>query len=164
ANPMTVRVRLERLERQVGRIVPNQPSERDFFAAIQAHAAYLRGEGPRPPDPPCPLGFDPAAWRSRMTIWRCLDARKVGELREGEYLDDMTDEEKALVDGYLQVFAGLEERLAANGEDRAFFQPGEYLQVSVNQGLFLIGHVVQVFPFAQLSNRARIQTAPNGHP
>jgi hypothetical protein len=40
----------------------------------------------------------------------------------------------------------------------------EYLQVSINQGLFLIGHAFQVFPFGQLSNRARIHTSGNAHP
>ena len=31
--------------------------------------------------------------------------------------------------------------------------PGEYLQVSINQGLFFIGHAFRVYPLAQLSSR-----------
>jgi hypothetical protein len=101
---MSVRVRLERLERRAERMLPNQPT-RDLFAEIEEHAAYLRGEGPRPPDPPCPLGFDPAAWRSRMSVCRCLDERTSGELGERQYVPDMTAEEKAYVESILDVFA-----------------------------------------------------------
>jgi hypothetical protein len=57
---MNVRVRLQCLERRAGRMLPNQLSEPDFFARIEAHAACLGGEGPRPRDPPCPLNCDPA--------------------------------------------------------------------------------------------------------
>ena len=56
-------------------------------------------------DPPCPLNYGPAVWRSRVRMPRCMDGRTVGELRERAYPEGMPDEEKALVDGYLQVFA-----------------------------------------------------------
>jgi hypothetical protein len=42
--------------------------------------------------------------------------------------------------------------------------PGEYLQVSINQGLFFIGHAFRVCPLAQLSNRAPIHTSGHAHP
>ena len=41
---------------------------------------------------------------------------------------------------------------------------GEYLQVSINQGLFFIGHAFRVCPLAQLSNRAPIHTSGHAHP
>ena len=58
---MRLRARLQKLERAV--LVRKSPQTLD--AARQTYAeqreAYLRGQGPRPPDPPCPRGIDPAA-------------------------------------------------------------------------------------------------------
>jgi hypothetical protein len=78
---------------------------RDIFAEIEQHAAYWRGEGPRPPDPPCPPGFDPAEWSSRLRISRCLADRVYGTLGDGEYLPDMDDEERRYLAGLMRAFA-----------------------------------------------------------
>lgn len=99
---MTIRMRLKRLEQRA--TVGLAGFERiDVIAKMERHHAYLSGEGPRPPDPPCPPWFDPATWARRMRIGRCLDYRFTGELSEGEYLPDMDDEERCHVDGLLRT-------------------------------------------------------------
>src|SRR5258708_13239321 len=95
---MRLRARLQKLERAV--LVRKSPQTLD--AARQTYAeqreAYLRGQGPRPPDPPCPRGIDPAAWDSLMRVGRCVDARLTGELPNGAYLPELGAGERRDVD------------------------------------------------------------------
>jgi hypothetical protein len=58
ATAMTIKQRLERLERLAAQRRATQHSGEDFFAAIERYtreferwSAFQRGEGPRPPDP-----------------------------------------------------------------------------------------------------------------
>jgi hypothetical protein len=99
---MMLRTRLRHLEaKAAARACLWQPP--DVFARIEAHAAYLRGEGPRPPDPPCPPWIDPAAWASRMRIAHALDVLARGDLAGGEYPADLTADERQQVEGYLEA-------------------------------------------------------------
>src|SRR5258708_13078606 len=95
---MRLRARLQKLERAV--LVRKSPQTLD--AARQTYAeqreAYLRGQGPRPPDPPCPRGIDPAAWDSLMRVGRCVDAPLTGALPNGAYLPELGEGERR--DGY----------------------------------------------------------------
>ena len=99
---MKLRTRLQRLERAAAASAAVPPS---YDPAIDTadYLAYLKGAGPRPPDPPCPAGFDPAAWESRMRLGWCIDARLLGELGDGEYLPGMDAGERWNVDGSVEV-------------------------------------------------------------
>jgi hypothetical protein len=101
---MRLRVRLDRLEKHATNRHGQAPA-RDLFPAIKKGRAWLRGEGLRPPDPPCRHWFDPAEWASRMRISRCLDERMKCDLRNGGYLPDKYEEKRRYVDGLLHVFA-----------------------------------------------------------
>jgi hypothetical protein len=80
--------------------------ERDALSdQSEQHAAYLRGEASRPPDPPCPPWFDPAEWESRMRVGRCIDYRLTGGLGPAEYLPDMSEEERRELDGFTEALA-----------------------------------------------------------
>jgi hypothetical protein len=118
---MRARTRLERLKRQAAKHHQAEPERESFWEQIDRQAAYLCGQGPRPPDPPCPSWFDPAEWASRMRIGRCLDYRWTGELGPGEYLPDMTEEERRYVDSHTPLIVGgvtslAELRAKARGE------------------------------------------------
>jgi len=99
-NAMSLRTRLNRLEQKAADAARVEPEQPDLFERIRQHLAYERGEGPRPPDPPCPRWFKPAEWEKRMRIGRCGEDRFAGRLGDNEYLPGMDDEEKRLVDGY----------------------------------------------------------------
>jgi hypothetical protein len=99
---MSVCSRLERAAAAVDLLSAVAP--RDIFAAIEQHAAYLRGEGPRPPDPPCRPWFDPAEWTRRLRTSRCLADQVHGALGDREYLPDMDAKERRYLDGLLQAF------------------------------------------------------------
>jgi hypothetical protein len=105
---MSIQRRLRHLERQAraqaARAGKGSPS--DLFTRIDQYTAYLRGQGPRPPDPPCPPGFDPAAWENTLRLNHRLDFRFTGELREGQ----MTEAEYRCVAEYLQIFRSTAER------------------------------------------------------
>jgi hypothetical protein len=107
---MNLRLRLQKLERTV--LVRKSPQTLDAARQPYAeqHEAYLRDQGPRPPDPPCPRGTDPAAWDSQMRVGRCVDARLTGELPDGEYLPAMGQEERRQVDGNLEALAAFARR------------------------------------------------------
>lgn len=100
---MSLPTRLQRLERQAAVVNERTSQRRDLFAEIEQGVAYLRGEGPRPPDPPCPPWIDPQRWASRMRQARCLEERIRGALPAGEYLADMDEEEKVYVDGLFHL-------------------------------------------------------------
>jgi hypothetical protein len=99
-----LRSRLQRLEREAATSVRAEEDQLDPWEDTELRSAYLRGEGPRPPDPPCPRWFDPAEWASRMRIGRCIEYRCAGELRGDEYLPDMNLEEREYVDGLVGAF------------------------------------------------------------
>jgi hypothetical protein len=94
--------RLRRLERAAAARAP-APRRPDPAAHDAAYRADLRGAGLRPPDPPGPPGFDPAAWESRMRLGRCLDARLTGELAAGEYLPGLGADERRDADAAVAV-------------------------------------------------------------
>jgi hypothetical protein len=95
---MNLRMRLQRLERQAAAVQARLSEPRDLFAEIEQGVAYLRGEGPRPPDPPCPAWFDPQQWASRLRQSSCLEERMRGALAADEYLPGMDEAERAYVD------------------------------------------------------------------
>jgi hypothetical protein len=63
---VSVRVRLKRLERQSGHRCPMGIPSVDVFGRIRQFRDYLRGEGPRPPEPACPPWCTPEEWEARM--------------------------------------------------------------------------------------------------
>jgi hypothetical protein len=95
---LSLRTRLQRLERKAADHDRGQVPREDVFTRIRRFEAYFRGEGPRPEDPPCPPSYDPAEWASRMRIGRCLEYRMTGELPNDGYLPDMTAEERKHMD------------------------------------------------------------------
>jgi hypothetical protein len=103
---MNLRARLRRLERKVHERQPAPPPGPDLFARLRGLAAYLAGQGPRPPDPPCPPRIDPAAWARRLLVGRCLDARLPGELGPGEYLPGLGDDARGDVDRPAEACGG----------------------------------------------------------
>jgi len=102
---MTLRSRLQKLERTtLARECPKTlDTARQTYA--EQREAYLCGQVPRPPDPPCPRGTDPAAWDSQMSVGRCVDAHLTGVLPGGEYLPEMGEGERRQVDGTLEALA-----------------------------------------------------------
>jgi hypothetical protein len=102
---MTFQMRLERLEGMVADAGRAARKGDALCDRSEQRAAYLRGEGPRPPDPPCPAWFDPAEWESRMRFGRCLDYRMTGKLGAGEYLPEMTEKERREIDGFTEALA-----------------------------------------------------------
>jgi hypothetical protein len=112
---MKLRSRLQKL----GRTVLVRKSTQTLDAARQTyaeqHEAYLRCQGPRPPDPPCPRETDPAAWDSQMRVGRWVDARLTGELPDGEYLPEMGQEKRRQVDGTLEALAAFARDCAMAG-------------------------------------------------
>jgi hypothetical protein len=101
---VSLRRRLGRLEETTAR--HNQALPRVSLSdQIEQRLAYLRGEGPRPPDPPCPSWFAPHDWASRMRVSRCSEGRLAGVLQPGQYLPDMDEEECRYVDGLAAAFA-----------------------------------------------------------
>src|SRR4051794_22140940 len=90
--PMGLGGRLKRLQARVGAATPAPAF--DLHAAAARWGAYLRGQGPRPPDRPCPPGLAPEAWAGRMLAVRCVEERLLGRLAEGEYLPGLTDAER----------------------------------------------------------------------
>ena len=95
---MRLRVRLQRLERHEATIRPPSPPE-DIFERIRRAAAYYAGQGPRPPDTPCPPGRNPGEWASSLRVHHCLAFRRLGTLGPDYYLPDMTAGEREYVDG-----------------------------------------------------------------
>jgi hypothetical protein len=61
------------------------PADRDRINYVKRRAAYLRGQGAKPPDPPCPDGVDPMSWSVRMHARAIVAAWHRRELREGKY-------------------------------------------------------------------------------
>ena len=100
---MSLRTRVQRLERSVSQTCQVEPQREDLFARMKRHAEYLRGEAPRPPERPCPPGIDPAQWACRMRIGRCLDYRQTGELGPDEYLPEMDEAERRYLDDLVGV-------------------------------------------------------------
>jgi hypothetical protein len=105
---MSIQRRLRQLERQARAQTARagKGSHSDLFTRIDEYANYLRGQGPRPPDPPCPHGVDPAAWENRLRLNHRVDFRFTEELREGE----MTEAKYRCVAEYLQIFRTAAER------------------------------------------------------
>lgn len=102
---MKLRSRLQKLERTtlVREFVQSIDTARQTYA--EQYEAYLRGQGPRPPDPPCPRGTDSVVWGRQMRVGRCVDAHLTGELPDGEYLPEMGEGERRQVDGTLEALA-----------------------------------------------------------
>jgi hypothetical protein len=103
---MTLRSRVKRLEQLAGRtqLPPWRPPD---VAEMEAEAAYWRGEGPKPPDRPCPPWGDPAQWARNQRLSRYIHARLYGELAPGEYLPEMDDAEKTDADSFWQTLIQL---------------------------------------------------------
>ena len=95
---MRLRVRLQRLERHAATNEPPCPPQ-DVFERIRRAAVYYAGQGPRPPNPPCPPRRNPDEWASLQRVRHCQAARRVGTLGPGGYLPDMTAGEREYVDG-----------------------------------------------------------------
>src|SRR5260370_28086906 len=102
---MKLRSRLQKLERTtlVREFVQSIDTARQTYA--EQYEAYLRGQGPRPPDPPCPRGTDSVVWGRQMRVGRCVDAHLSGEVPGGEYLTEMGEGERRQVDGPLEALA-----------------------------------------------------------
>jgi hypothetical protein len=76
---------------------------------LRAQLVELGLDWDSPPDPSCPPWFDPAEWASPKRIGRCLEQRMKCELWPGEYLPDLTEEDRTYVDRLAEVvtaFAG----------------------------------------------------------
>jgi hypothetical protein len=115
---MTLRTRLQRLEAKASALAGPEPAT-DLFARVEAHAAYLRGEGPRPPDPPCPPWIDPAAWASRMRMAHALDVPARGSLTPDEFPPGQKVGERQLAESYreaLRMAKGASATEQAEGE------------------------------------------------
>jgi hypothetical protein len=85
------RRRLENLERKMTERMLRAQQDGGVCGRIAQYEAYYRSEGPRPSDPPCPPGQDPAAWERHMRIGRCLG------LPNGEYPPDMSENDRQRV-------------------------------------------------------------------
>lgn len=90
---MNHRRRLENLERKMAERVARSQQDGGVCARIAQYEAYYRGEGPYPPDPPCPPGQDPATWERHLRIGRCLG------MPDGEYPPDMSENDRQRVAG-----------------------------------------------------------------
>jgi hypothetical protein len=103
---MRLKTRLERLEKA---------------GAVRRAAA--RGEGPGPPDPPCPPWLDAADWAGRLRVGRCITERLAGNLAADAYLPGMDAAERAYLDGLagavLMLAQGAQEVEGPDGAGRA---------------------------------------------
>jgi hypothetical protein len=90
--------RLRKAEAQAAPV--KSGAQESVFDRIRAYAAWFAGTGPWPPDPPCPAGYDPDAWSSRMRLKTAWALVTRGDLAPGEYPPGLTDEERREVDGY----------------------------------------------------------------
>jgi hypothetical protein len=97
--------RLSRLEREAALRDRTEPDGPDPWEDAERRTAYLRGEGPCPPYPPCPSCRDPVMWASRTRIWRCLGVRISGELPDNQYLADMDEKERVHIDKTFAILA-----------------------------------------------------------
>jgi hypothetical protein len=95
---MSLHKRLARLE-QASNAQRGRLESQSLFDRIAQYEAYLLGNGPRPPEMPCPPGHDPVAWESRMRISRCL------ALPAGEFLPEMDEPDRQRVADFRQAFA-----------------------------------------------------------
>jgi hypothetical protein len=112
---MKLRSRLQKLERTA---LVREAQQTDYAARqtyAEQHEAYLRGQGPRPPDLPCPRGTDSVVWDCQMRVGRCVDAHLTGELPDGEYLPEMGEGERRQVDGTLEALAAFDRDCAWAG-------------------------------------------------
>ena len=94
---MNIRHRLARLEQTTGDAQRGRLESQSVFDRIAQYEAYLRGDGPRPPEKPCPPGHDPAAWERGMRIGRCL------ELPAEEFLPEMDEPDRQRAAVYRQA-------------------------------------------------------------
>src|SRR5260370_34943671 len=96
---MKLRSRLQKLERTtlVREFVQSIDTARQTYA--EQYEAYLRGQGPRPPDPPCPRGTDSVVGGRQMPVGRGGDPPLTGALPDGEYPPEMGEGERPPVAG-----------------------------------------------------------------
>ena len=98
---MRLRARLHRLELAAACNPLALPQA--LSATSEQRLAYRRGEGQRPPDPPCPNGINPADWASRLRVGRCIEDRATGTLPHGDYLPDLDNDERSYVDAVVDT-------------------------------------------------------------
>jgi hypothetical protein len=64
----------------------------------------MAGEGPCPPDPPCPPWTDPEVWASQMRVNRGIGMWFRGELGTGAYAEGTTAAEVKQIEGFVEAF------------------------------------------------------------
>jgi hypothetical protein len=99
---MKLQTRLQRLEQTAVRQGPRLDKPMAPSADEEQKLAYLRGEGP---PPPCPPRIDSLKWDSELRIECCLLARVRGALDKGEYLPNMSADERREVDDCVKAIA-----------------------------------------------------------
>ena len=83
----------------------------------EAYSRWLHGDGPEPPWPACPRGFDPLAWESRRQLSRGMGLRLRGDLQAGGHppgmpradcqaLDDYESALRMVAEAYVAQFGG----------------------------------------------------------
>jgi hypothetical protein len=91
---LRIQARLKRLEREAASRDLTEVDGPDPWEDTECRTAYLRGEGPCPPYPPCPSHLDRVKWASRERIFRCLG-----------YLADIDEKERAHIDKTFAILA-----------------------------------------------------------
>jgi hypothetical protein len=91
------------------------PADRDRINYIKRRAAYLRGQGAKPPDPPCPAGVDPMSWSLRMQARAIVAAWHRRELREAKYPQTASAQVRREADRSWRAFQDLLDDVDAAG-------------------------------------------------
>src|SRR4051812_6521874 len=94
---MSMKRRLKKLEERLRPAKPAEPAWQPLETPEERAALerYYRGEGERPPFPPCPRPGDPAEWISRQRVGDQVGRWIYGGDAVGTFLPGLTEAERA---------------------------------------------------------------------